>query len=65
MLYNYIMYLITKKNTMYEAKINKKREREIIGLEYCIARHTHADTTLHKNIDCNKHIFYPRKMDFC
>ena len=36
---------------MYEAKINKKRESEIVGLEYCIARHTHADTTLHTNID--------------
>ena len=51
---------------MYEAKINKKREREIVGLEYCIARFTHADTTLHTNIDFgNKHIFDPRKMDFC
>ena len=36
---------------MYEAKINKKRDREIVGLEYGIARHTHADTTLHTNID--------------
>ena len=36
---------------MYEAKINKKREREIVGLEYCIARHTHAHRTLHTNID--------------
>ena len=36
---------------MFEAKINKKREREIVGSEYCIGRHTHADTTLHTNID--------------
>ena len=43
---------------MYETKINRKREREIVGLEYCIARHTHADTTLHTNIDIVTSTYY-------
>ena len=46
---------------MYETKINKKWEGEIVGLEYFIARHTHADTTLHMNIDIVTSTYYTLK----